>query len=95
MYSGISERPITAGAAVAVLRASLPQFIGRKGALYDKMMATHTWGSSYPLERITAMHTFRLMTVLEAMFGNFDINIAPPHRAPCDLPYVVPMRIGC
>ena len=78
MYSGISERPITAGAAVAVLRASLPQFIGRKGELYDKMMATHKWGSSYPLERITAMHTFRLMTVLEAMFGNFDINIAPP-----------------
>lgn len=68
MYTGISERPITAGAAVAALRDSLPQFIGRKGELYDKMMATHTPGSNYPLERITAMHTFRLKTVLERMF---------------------------
>ena len=68
MFSEISEKPITAAAAVEVLRASLPQFIQREGELYDKMFATHKPGSSYPLERITAMHTFRLMTVLEQMF---------------------------
>jgi hypothetical protein len=32
------------------------------------VQATHTPRSQYPLERITAMHTFRLKTVLERMF---------------------------
>ena len=68
MFSEISEKPITAAAAVEALQASLPQFIQREGELYDKMIATHKPGSSYPLERITAMHTFRLVTVLAEMF---------------------------
>ena len=33
------------------------------------MMATAKPGSPYPLARITAMHTFRLLTVLKIMFA--------------------------
>jgi hypothetical protein len=68
-YTEIDEQPITAGEAVAALRASLRQFRAQEGALYERMMRDHRPGSSYPLARITAMHTFRLATVLENLFS--------------------------
>jgi hypothetical protein len=67
-YTEIDERPIRAGDAVKALRESLPLFKARTGPLYDKMMATRSPGSTYPMARITAMHTLRLLTVLENMF---------------------------
>lgn len=67
-FAEIAEMPLTAGTAAAALRASLPQFRGREGALYERMMATRLGGAHYPLARITAMHTYRLATVLEHMF---------------------------
>jgi len=69
MFCEIAEVPLTAGAAAAALRAALPQFRGREGALYERMMATKLGGPNYPLARITAMHTYRLATVLEHMFA--------------------------
>lgn len=68
LFTEISETPITAGAAVTALRASLCEFRGREGPLYESMMATKMGGPTYPLARITAMHTYRLATVLELMF---------------------------
>lgn len=68
-HSGFAGVPITAAAAVAALRASLPQFRSLQGEVYERMMGDAKPGSSYPLARITAMHTFRLATVLEAMFA--------------------------
>jgi len=65
MYTEIAEIPITAREAVAALKASLPVFLNREGDLYERMMATGKPGSSYPLARITAMHTYRLALVLE------------------------------
>jgi hypothetical protein len=67
-HCGISERPITAGEAVKHLQLGLIQFRGREGPLYDTMIGGATPGSSYPLARITAMHTYRLATVLQIMF---------------------------
>jgi len=40
----------------------------RDGPLYERMMATKMGGANYPLSRISAMHTYRLATVLEHMF---------------------------
>lgn len=69
MYSEFEEIPISVEAAVKKLNAALPQFLERSGPLYEKMMATGTPGSPYPLARITAMHTYRLATVLQHMFS--------------------------
>lgn len=68
LFTEISETPITAAAATAALRASLCEFRGRQGPLYERMMATKMGGPNYPLARIVAMHTYRLATVLELMF---------------------------
>jgi hypothetical protein len=68
MYTQISEQPISAAAAVTALRAALIQFRLQEGPLNERMMADVKEGSSYPLARIAAMHTFRLATVLEALF---------------------------
>lgn len=69
LYTGIAEQPITAAAAARALRAALVQYRSQEGELFDKMMVNRQPGSSYPLARITAMHTFRLATVLELMFA--------------------------
>ena len=68
-YAEIAERPITAAAAAQVLRAALLQYRSQKGELHERMMATSSPGSNYPLARITAMHSYRLATVLELMFA--------------------------
>ncbi|CAE8614851.1 unnamed protein product [Polarella glacialis] len=68
-YTEIAEQPITAATAAAALRAALVQFRSQEGELYERMMASSTPGSPYPLARITAMHTYRLATVLEEMFA--------------------------
>ena len=68
LFTEIAETPITAAAAVTALRASLCEFRRRDGLLYERMMATKMGGPTYPLARITAMHTYRLATVLELMF---------------------------
>jgi hypothetical protein len=67
-YSEIAELPITAAAAAQALRAALAQYRSQEGELHDRMMATANH-PGYPLARITAMHTFRLATVLELMFA--------------------------
>ena len=89
LYSEFAERPIRAAEAVAILRASLPQFRNGVGPLLDERTAygdAHAkaelrrvggaaaaaaagsgGGAGYPLERITAMHTFRLCTILEQL----------------------------
>ena len=67
-YTEIAEQPITAAAAATALRAALSQFRGQRGELYERMMADSKPGSTYPLARITAMHTYRLATVLEGIF---------------------------
>jgi len=67
-YTEIAEQPITAGAAIPLLRAALAQFRGQEGELNDRMLADGKPGSDYPLARIAAMHTYRLATVLEEMF---------------------------
>ena len=36
--------------------------------MHERMMATKMGGPTYPLARISAMHTYRLATVLELMF---------------------------
>jgi hypothetical protein len=68
-YAGIAEQPLTAATAVVALKAMLPQLRSQSGELYEEMMTHHTPGSTYPLARITAMHTYRLATVLDSMFA--------------------------
>ncbi|GMH61298.1 hypothetical protein TL16_g03225 [Triparma laevis f. inornata] len=68
-YSEISETPISAGDAVKTLKINLPLFRQKRGELYEKMMATRSPGSTYPMARIVAMHTLRLLLVLETMFS--------------------------
>ena len=68
-YSEIDETPISAADAVSTLRASLPLFRKRTGELYEKMMATRSPDSIYPMARIVAMHTCRLLLILENMFA--------------------------
>jgi hypothetical protein len=67
-YTDIAEQPITAGAAIPLLRAALAQFRSQEGELNTKMLADGKPGSDYPLARIAAMHTYRLATVLEELF---------------------------
>jgi len=67
LYCGLAETPLSAAKAVEQLQAALPQLMEQKGPLYDKMMRT-PHALSYPLCRISAMHTFRLATVLRVMF---------------------------
>jgi hypothetical protein len=72
MHSGIAGRALSCREAVSVLRTTLPQFRTKSGPLYDKMMAERKGGaahSKYPLERITALHTLRLVTTLEMLFS--------------------------
>ena len=66
-FTEIAEQPITAAAAAKALRASLAQFRAQEGGIYERMQASANH-PSYPLARITAMHTFSLATVLELMF---------------------------
>ena len=66
-YTEIAEMPITAAAAAKALRGALAQYRSQDGELYDRMMVKAK--PSYPLARITAMHTYRLATVLELMFA--------------------------
>lgn len=68
LYCGLAETPLSAARAVEQLQAALPQLMEQKGPLYDKMMST-PHAPSYPLCRISAMHTFRLATVLRLMFA--------------------------
>lgn len=68
LYTEIAERPITAAAAAKALRGALAQFRSQDGEIYERMMTSKKY-PNYPLARITAMHTFRLATVLELMFA--------------------------